>query len=196
MNLLLPLSIIAITAAAGFCLQNLLRWSPWLNFGFSFLVVTLLPPTWSLGIVIGTWLSCSFFTYQPEVERRVDTPPPLSWVKVLLCSCWVFGGFFLTMLWLWRVKTGESGLDISQREWLGWVFLIAVEICLYKVIARGTPPLYRVPLGYGIAGINFGLLCFWLYSVSILEKMMILFALMAASPLLLLYLDSSQTREF
>ena len=196
MMVFFSLIILILTLGAGFCLQNLVRWSPWLNVVFSFLEVIILPPIWSWGLIIGTWLSCAFFTYQPEGERRMDTPQRLNWGKVLLCSGWVFSGFLLTMLLLWRIKTGELGLSIAQRELLGWVFLSGVEICLFKVIARNTPPSYRIPLGYGIAAINFVLLCFWLYSVSILEKMMILFVLMAVSPWLLLYLDHSPAREY
>lgn len=173
---------------AGFCLQFLARWSPLINLAASYLMVLFLPPAWSLGLTSGIWIACAFFTYNPEQEHHLDTIPAISFRKILLSSVWTFSGFLLTLIFLWKLKV-QTNLDLGQRELLAWAFLGLIEICLYRVIARLSPSLYRIPLGYGMAVFNFLLLFYWIYSLGIVWMALIFFTFLIINPLLLLVVD-------
>lgn len=174
----------------GFGFQSMVRWSPWFNLALSYLIVLLLPPNWSLGLVNGSWIACAFFTYNPEQDNRFDTIPVISFRKTILASCWTFSGFLLTLLFLWKLKITNS-LDLFPREILAWFFLILIELCLYRVIAKISPSLYRIPLGYGIAIINFLMILYWIYPLGISFMVLILLTLLIVNPILLLVIDSS-----
>jgi hypothetical protein len=172
----------------GFGLQFLVRWSPWVNLAISYLVVAILPPGWSLGLIIGTWISCAFFTFNPEQDRQFAIIPSVSLRKTVFSALWTFAGFLLTLIFLWKIKTSNS-LDVFPREILAWVFLILIEVCLYRVIARLSPRLYRIPLGYGIAILNFLMILYWIFPFGLLMIGLILFSLLIINPLLLVLVD-------
>lgn len=184
--------IYILSLAIGFGLQLLIRWSPWLNLAISFLVVLFLPPNWSIGLVGGTWISCAFFTYNPEQERRFDVIQVINWSRTILSSLWTFAGFLLTLVFLWKLKVTNS-LDVGQREIMAWYFLILVEICLYRVIARLSPNLYRGTLGYRIAFLNFLMILFWIVPLGIIYICLIFLTLMVINPLILMIVDRPLT---
>lgn len=172
----------------GFGLQFLVRWSPWVNMAISYLVVVILPPGWSLGLIIGTWISCAFFTFNLEQQSQFEIIPAISWSKTFLSAVWTFAGFLLTLIFLWKLKMSNS-LEILPREILAWVFLILIEVCLYRVIAGLSPRLYRIPLGYGIAVLNFLMILYWIFPFGALVIFLILFSLLVLNPLLLILVD-------
>ncbi len=172
----------------GFGLQFFIRWSPWLNQIISFIAILLLPPDWSLGLVGGSWIASAFFTFNPEQVRQYDAIPALNWWKVVFSSLWIFSGFLLTLLLIWKLKI-MGDFQVIQREILAWAFFIMVEICLFKVLARLSPGMYRIPLGYGIGLLNFLLLLYWLYPLGISYVLLILVTIIIINPLLLLIVD-------
>lgn len=172
----------------GFGLQFLVRWSPWVNLAISYLVVAIFPPVWSLGLIIGTWISCAFFTFNPELEHQFEMISAVSWRKTVFSALWTFTGFLLTLIFLWKLKMSNS-LELFPREMLAWFFLILVEICLYRIIARLSPRLYRIPLGYGIAFLNFLMILYWIFPFGVLFILLILFSLLIINPLLLIIVD-------
>lgn len=188
MNVASSIAIYLLFLAIGFGLQYLIRWSPRVNLAISYFMVLILPPSWSIGLIGGAWISCAFFTYMPERERRFEVTPAVSWGKTVFSSLWTFAGFLLTLIFLWKLKVTNS-LGLYQREMFAWVFLILIEICLYRVIARLSPSFYRIPLGYGIAFFNFLMILYWIYPFGISWSILILFSLLIINPLLLLLVD-------
>lgn len=179
--------IYLLTLAAGFGVQYFTRWSPWVNLGLSFLMVFLVPPGWSLGLIGGIWVCCAFFTFNPKLDR-LELLKSFSWLKIFLSSIWVFTGFILTLCLLWKLKS--SGYKpVSQREFLAWGFLVLIEICQYRVLAKFLPVLQRIPLGYGMAFFNFLMLLFWLIPMGIPFMAMVLVTLAIINPLLLVFVD-------
>ena len=94
----------------------------------------------------------------------------------------------MALLFLWKLKVG-SNLEIGHRETMAWLFLIVIELCLYRVIARSYPSLYRIQLGYGMAIINFLMLLFWIYPLGIYLMLLIFGSLLIINPILLIWLD-------
>lgn len=179
--------IYLLTLGAGFIVQNFTRWSPWVNLGLSFLIIFMVPPSWSLGLINGIWVACAFFTFNPETDR-LELLKGFSWLKVFLSSLRIFGGFLLTLCLLWKLKL-SGYLLMSQREFIAWSFLVFIEVCQFRVIARLSPVLHRIPLGYGIAFCNFLMLLFWLLPLGIPFMAMVLVTLMIINPLLLVFVD-------
>ncbi|NLW47512.1 MAG: hypothetical protein GXY86_09290 [Firmicutes bacterium] len=187
MSAALKVFIYLLSFGAGFIVQYFSRLSPWVNLALSYLLVFILPPMWSLGLVGGIWISCAYFTYNPDLDR-LELLKGLSWYKVLLSSLWTFTGFLLTLSLVWKLKV--TGFEVaSQREIIAWTFLVLIEVCLYRVIARLSPALHRIPLGYGIALFNFLMLTFWLYELGIPVMIMALVTLLIINPLLLIVID-------
>lgn len=181
--------IYLLTIAAGFVIQNSIRLSPWINMALSFLIIFLIPTGWSPGLIGGIWIACAFFTFNPDLDR-LELLQAFSWIKVFLSSLWVFAGFLLTLCLLWKLKISGYSL-ISQRELLAWAFLVLIEVCQYRIIARLSPVLHRIPLGYGIAFFEFLLLLYWLYPLGIPVMAMVLVTLTIINPLLLVFVDLS-----
>lgn len=189
MNAALKIFIYLLSFGAGFIIQNFTRWSPWVNLILSFPIIFLIPPNWSLGLVGGIWIACAYFTFNfnPDLDR-LELLKGFSWYKVFLSSLWTFSGFLLTLSLVWKLKV--SGFELaSQREFLAWTFLILIEVCQYRVIAKLSPVLHRIPLGYGIALFNFLMLIFWLYKFGISLMLMVLATLVIINPLLLVFVD-------
>jgi hypothetical protein len=180
--------IFILFLVVGFGLQFLIRWSPWVILAISYLVVAILPPGWSLGLIIGTWISCAFFTFNPEQVYQFEMISAVSWRKTVFSALWTFTGFLLTLIFLWKLKMSNS-LELFPREILAWVFLIMIEICLYRIIARLSPRLYRIPLGYGIAFLNFLMILYWIFPFGGLFMLLILVSLLIINPLLLILVD-------
>ncbi len=179
--------IYLLTLGAGFVIQNFIRWSPWVNLGITFLIIFLVPPGWGLGLIGGIWIACAFFTFNPELDR-LELLKGLSWLKVFLSSIWIFAGFLLTLCLLWKLKLSGYSL-VAQREFIGWAFLVLIEVCQYRIIAKLLPVLHRIPLGYGIAFFNFLMLLFWLLPMGIPFVAMVLVTLAIINPLLLVFVD-------
>lgn len=187
MNIACIVFIYLLTLGAGFGIQTLTRLSPWINLGLTFLLILLAPPGWSLGLTAGIWLACAFFTFNPELDR-LELIKALSWVKVFFSSVWVFTGFILTLCLLWKLKL-SGYLLVSQREFIAWAFFILIEVCQYRIIAKLSPVLHRIPLGYGIALLNFVMLLFWLLPLGIPFTVMVLVTLFIVNPLVLVFVD-------
>ncbi len=179
--------IYLLTLGAGFVAQSFTRLSPWLNLGLSFLLILILPPGWSLGLAAGIWIGCAFFTFNPELDR-LELLRGFSWMKVFLSSLWTFSGFLLTLCLLWKLKL-SGYMVVSQREFLAWAFLGLIEICQYRIIAKLSPVLHRIPLGYGVAFFNFLMLLYWLYPLGIPVMALVLVTLLIINPLLLIFVD-------
>jgi hypothetical protein len=175
--------------AVGFLIQYVIRWSPRLNTVLSFGAVILIPPFWSLGLIGGFWISSAFFTFKPESENQHrGAPPIITWQKVCLYSAWTFSGFLLTLVFLWKLKITNS-LMIDQREVLAWLFLVLVEVCIFKIIAKISPGIYRIPMGYGMAVLNFLMVLHWIFPLGFYRAGLVLWALMVINPLLLSLVD-------
>ncbi len=187
MGAALKIFIYLLTFGVGFGLQNFTRCSPWVNLGISYLAILIIPPGWSLGLVGGAWVACAFFTFNPELDH-LELLKTFSWVKVFLSSLWTFTGFLLTLCLLWKLKV-SGYLLVSHREFLAWAFLVLIEACQYRIIARLSPVLHRIPLGYGIAFFNFLMLLYWLYPLGIPIMAMVLVTLAIINPLLLVFVD-------
>lgn len=167
--------------------QSLFRWSPWVNLIISFMAILFLPPIWSLGLVGGVWIACAFFTFNPDLDR-LELLKGFSWYKVFFSSIWTFTGFLLTLSLVWKLKVSGFLLE-AQRELLAWSFLVLIEACQYRVIAKLSPVLHRIPLGYGIAFFNFLMLMFWLYQMGITLMVMALVTMVIINPLILVFVD-------
>lgn len=178
--------IYLLTLGAGFGVQNLVRWSPLVNLGLSFLIIFLVPPVWSLGLIGGVWVACAFFNFNPGLDR-LELLKGFSWLKVFFSSLWIFGGFILTLCLLWKLKV--SGYMLSQREFIGWAFFILIEICQYRIVAKLSPVIHRIPMGYGIAFCNFLMLLYWIFPLGTLVMLMVLVTLVIINPLLLVFVD-------
>lgn len=178
--------IYLLTLGAGFGVQILVSWSPLVNLGLSFLAIFLLPPVWGLGLIGGTWIACAFFNFNPELDR-LELLRGFSWLKVLFCSLWVFGGFILTLCLLWRLKV--SGYTLLQREFIAWAFFALIEVCQYRIVAKLSPVIHRIPMGYGIAFCNFLMLLYWIFPLGVSVMLMVLATLVIIDPLLLVFVD-------
>jgi hypothetical protein len=172
----------------GFGWQFLVRRSPWVNLILSFAAAAILPPGWGLGLIIGIWISCAFFTFNPEQERQFETISTVNWQKIFLAALWTFSGFILTLVFLWKLKISDN-MGLLPREILAWVFLILIEICLFRIIAKLVPRLYRIPIGYGIAVLNFLMILYWILPLGIWIMGLILLSLLITHPLLLVLVD-------
>lgn len=187
MGIALKVFIYLLTLGAGFAIQNLTRLSPWLNIGLSYLIILLIPPGWSLGLVAGLWIACAFFTFNPDLDR-LELLKAFSWFKVFFVSLWTFSGFILTLFLIWKLKV-SGYLLASQREFLAWTFLVLIEVCQYRVVAKLSPVLHRIPLGYGAAFFDFLMLLYWLYPMGVPIMALALVTLIIINPLLLVFVD-------
>ena len=187
MDVAFQVFIYMLSLSAGFVWQNFTRWSPWVNLGLTFLMVFMIPPSLSLGFSGGVWVCSAFFTFNPELDR-LELLKAFSWLRVFLSSLWVFAGFLLTLCLLWKLKS-SGYLVVAQREFIAWAFLVLIEVCQYRIIAKLSPVLYRIPLGYGIAFFNFLMLLFWLVPLGLSFMLMVLVTLMIINPLLLVFVD-------
>ncbi len=188
MELFWNIIIILSTLAGGLVIQYFIRLSPWVSLAISFPIILFLPPFYSFGLICGFWLCCAFGTFHPEAESKIDTPNRLRWYKVIGYSLLTFSGFLLTLILLWKLKI-TTDLPSVQREIFAWVFLIIIEICLYKIIARLSPGLYRIPLGYGIAVLDFLMIFYWLISKGIIFTLLVFLTMLFLSPLILTWVE-------
>ena len=187
MSVALKIFIYLLSFGAGLVVQHFFRLSPWVNLILSYLLVFILPPNWSLGLMGGIWICCAYFTYNPDLDR-LELLKGLSWYKVFFSSLWTFTGFLLTLSLVWKLKV--TGIQLaSQREVLAWTFLVLIEACQYRIVAKLSPIFHRIPLGYGIALFNFLMLAFWLYELGIPLMLMALVTLVIINPLLLIFID-------
>lgn len=195
MELFFKIILFLLVAFSGFTFQLFSRWTPWINMVVTFLLVLLFPPFWSAGLTGGIWIACAFFTFHPENDKKADVIFTLNWHRLVLYSLWTFLGFLLTLLFIWKIKV-YTNFSLVQREISAWFFLIVLEICLYKVIAQLSARLHRIPLGYGIAVLNFMMLIYWLFPLGLYVLLLTLTSLLIINPLLLIWLDPAMgTRD-
>ena len=190
MALFLNILLFIFIAACGFIVQFFSRWSPWINLLVTYVIVLILPPFWSPALVGGIWVACAFFTFHPENEKKVDVSSSLNWRRLILSSLWTFSGFLLTLLFLWKTKV-LTDLSVPEREMSAWFFMILIEICFYKVLTQLSLRLHKIPLGYGIALINFLMLFYWVFHLGLFTILLIFITLLIINPLLLIWLDPS-----
>ena len=187
--------ILLLSLAGGIFIQFFARLSPWIILAGSFPVILSLPSFWGYGLVAGFWLCCAFNTFQPERENQIDAPNRASWLKILWFSLLTFSGFLLTLVLLWKLKI-TSPLTLLEREIFAWIFLGLVEVSLYKIIARLSPGLYRIPMGYGIASLNFLMVFYWIFARGIVVILLTLLTLLVINPLLLTWVEPRQQEPF
>ena len=177
---------IADAFVLGFILQALVRWTPWAAVGISFLTVILLPALWGVGMTVGLWCCCAFLTFHPDEEHPEKKG---GFKRILVYALLTFYGFILTLLILWKVKHGYGMITVSQREWLAWFYLAAIEVCFYKIIANASHKWNRFQIGYGIGFLNTCMLLFWLFPYGYSMIVLTLLTLLVLNPLLLLWVD-------
>jgi hypothetical protein len=195
MALFWDIFILIITLAGGIFIQFFARLSPWIILPGSFAVILCLPSFWGYGLVLGFWFCCAFNTFQPEQENKIDAPNRISALKIFLFSLLTFSGFILTLILLWKLKL-TTPLQSLEREIFAWIFLGMIEVSLYKIIARLSPGLYRIPMGYGIAVLNFLMLLYWIFAQGIVVIVLTLFTLLIINPLLLSWVEPRQQEPF
>lgn len=178
------LGLLALGGGALF--QNCFRCSPRWNLGVTCLVVIIFSPAWSMGWTLGSWFSCAFLTYHPENELR---DMPQGWLAIFCYAGFSFSGFILTLILLWKAKMGMDLPLMLYQEILGWMYLIGLEICFYKVIALATFRGDRFQLGYGIGFLNSLMLLYWVYPYGWMAMVLTSLTLLAVNPLLLLMMD-------
>jgi len=188
MELFWAIFIVLITMAAGFVIQFFARLSPWLNLAISFPVILFLPFFWGYGLVGGIWICCAFSTFQPELENQIDSPNRVSWLKTVLFSALTFAGFLLTLILIWKLKLTSTLLPV-QREIFAWIFFVVIEVSLYKIVARLAPGLHRIPMGYGMAVLNFLMIFYWIYPRGIFFMALVLVTLLIMNPLILTWVE-------
>lgn len=195
MYLIWAILILLLTLAGGLFIQFFSRLSPWIILAGSFPVILCLPSLWGCGLVCGFWLCCAFNTFQPEQENQIDAPNRIGGLKILWFSLLTFSGFLLTLILLWKLKV-TSPLSSLEREIFAWIFLSLVEVSLYKIIARLSPGLYRIPMGYGIAGLNFLMILYWIFSQGIVVIVLTLLTLLVLNPLLLTWVEPRRQETY
>lgn len=171
----------------GLALQEFLRITPGWLLAMTFFIIILVPPLWSMGLLAGFWVACAFLTYQPE-ENRLREQVPLTVVPVFFRSLWCFAGFGLTLILVWRLKT-EGYFSPFHRELLGWSFFVLMETVIFRIIARDTPFLQRVSLGYGMSFFNYLMVFYWVYPLGLFRGILVFISILLATPLLLLWVD-------
>jgi hypothetical protein len=194
MYLFWDILIILLAMAGGIGIQFFARLSPWIILAGSFPVILFLPSFWGYGLVCGFWLCCAFNTFQPERENQIDAPNRVSAFKILWFSLLAFSGFLLTLILLWKLKV-TSPLSSLEREIFAWIFLGLVEVSLYRIIARLSPGLYRIPMGYGIAALNFLMILYWIFAQGIIVIALTLLTMLVLNPLLLTWVEPRQKGE-
>ncbi len=194
MYLFWDILIILLAMAGGIGIQFFTRLSPWIILAGSFPVILFLPSFWGYGLVCGFWLCCAFNTFQPERENQIDAPNRVSAFKILWFSLLAFSGFLLTLILLWKLKV-TSPLSSLEREIFAWIFLGLVEVSLYRIIARLSPGLYRIPMGYGIAALNFLMILYWIFAQGIIVIALTLLTMLVLNPLLLTWVEPRQKGE-
>lgn len=194
MYLFWDILIMLLAMAGGIGIQFFTRLSPWIVLAGSFPVILFLPSFWGYGLVCGFWLCCAFNTFQPERENQIDAPNRVSALKILWFSLLAFSGFLLTLILLWKLKV-TSPLSSLEREIFAWIFLGLVEVSLYRIIARLSPGLYRIPMGYGIAALNFLMILYWIFAQGIIVIALTLLTMLVLNPLLLTWVEPRQKGE-
>lgn len=195
MYLIGEIFILLLTLAGGIFIQFFTRLSPQIILAGSFPIILCLPSFWGYGLVAGFWLCCAFITFQPEQENQIDAPNRVSGLKILCFSLLTFSGFLLTLILLWKLKL-TSPLKPLEREIFAWIFLCLVEVSLYKIIARLSPGLYRIPMGYGIALLNFLMILYWIFAHGIVVIVLTLLTLLVINPLLLTWVEPKQQEPY
>jgi hypothetical protein len=188
MTILWGIVIFIFSVVLGTIWQTLVKLSPWINLALSFGILLVLAPAWSLGLVLGIWIGCAFITYNPVQERKVDPVTRIRWRRLFCLACFTFTGFLMTLILLWKFKI-FGNYTVPQREVWAWIFLVAVEVCLYKVIVKISPGLKRIPLGYGIAVLNYLMILYWIIRLDWAVLVLTFFSLLLLNPLLLGWLD-------
>lgn len=137
-------------------------------------------------MTVGLWCCCAFLTFHPDEEHPEKKG---GFKRILVYALLTFYGFILTLLILWKVKHGYGMITVSQREWLAWFYLAAIEVCFYKIIANASPKWNRFQIGYGIGFLNTCMLLFWLFPYGYSMIVLTLLTLLVLNPLLLLWVD-------
>jgi hypothetical protein len=187
--MLVSLIYYVATLFAGIGFQLLTRWSPGKNVVISFFLTGILPPFLSFGLISGIWIGCAFCTLDSNI-RRLSNNAQVHWKQTIIYSLWTFSGFLLTLLFLFKIKLGGF-LKTGQSEILAWIFLLILEFCILRIIARSVPNWFRTPLGYRLGFINFIMVFYWIYSYGLFVILLTFCTFMLLFPALLLWMDFS-----
>ncbi|HEX3048581.1 MAG TPA: hypothetical protein VHY08_27780 [Bacillota bacterium] len=194
MTILWGIIIFLVSITLGITWQLLVKLSPWINLGISLGLLLILAPSWSLGLVLGIWIGCAFFTYNPVQERKAEPVMRIRWYRLFFLACFTFTGFLMTLILLWKFKVFRD-YTLAEREIWAWIFLVVVEVCLYKVIVKISPGLKRIPLGYGIAVLNYLMILYWIINLGWTVLILTFLSLWLLNPLLLGWLDYTGESE-
>jgi hypothetical protein len=168
----------------GVAWQYLIKWTPGQNWVLSFLLACLLPPGLTGGLLAGIWICSAFIVSPVNLQRKVDRHPKASWKEIVKFSLWTFAGFLLTLVFMFKIKlTGVW--EIKQCQWFAWSFLVVLELCLLRIIARLTPSYLRLGVGFRMGFLNFLMLLYWLYPYGWILGGLTLLTLLVMFPLLL-----------
>ncbi|HYH01727.1 MAG TPA: hypothetical protein VEC37_01355 [Bacillota bacterium] len=176
-----------VTLLAGLGFQFLSRWSVTKNLWISLLILVLLPPSISFGLVCGIWVGCAFIPFSSSIKRPTNNFQ-VGWGEVIAYSLWIFAGFILTLVYLFKIKHGGN-METGQSEALAWVFLTMIELCICRIIACSVPSWSRSALGCRIGFINFLLMLYWLYPYGWFVIGLTFITFLVVFPLLLAWMD-------
>ncbi|HOJ77209.1 MAG TPA: hypothetical protein PLZ08_04155 [Bacillota bacterium] len=188
MNWLLGLIYFGLAVIIGACMVYFTKESIKINLLLSFIIVSSLSPFWSMGIISGQWFGIAFFGSEPDRDPKKERLIVISLRKIFLFSLLTFSGFMMTLIFYFRLKTAAD-FDPHVQQVFAWIFLVMIEVCFFRVIARWCPKWYRKRAGYGIAFFNFLMIFYCVYSYGLLTVVMTFIGLMIISPLLLKWID-------
>ncbi|MGD8400415.1 MAG: hypothetical protein PVH64_05685 [Bacillota bacterium] len=175
--------------------QLLTKWTSAKNWGLSFLMVLIAPPLPAAGLLIGIWICAAFFDIEPNWRQDLNNNPPrIGWKEVVVFSLWTFAGFLITLLLFFKLKLCGR-FEIEQYNRFAWTFLLVLELCLLRVIARLIPSWSRTGVGVRMGFLNFLFLLYWLYPYGWRLGGLILLTLLVAFPILLGWLAFSPKND-
>jgi hypothetical protein len=188
MDWLLSSIFFILAVIIGTCLVYFTKESIKINLLLSFIIVSSLSPFWSIGIISGQWFGIAFFGSEPEKDPKKERLIVINLRKIFLYSLLTFSGFIMTLIFYFRLKI-TTALDPFSQQVFAWIFLVMIEVCFFRVIARWCPKWYRKRTGYGIAFFNFLMILYCVSPYGLLAMVMTFISMLIISPLLLKWID-------
>jgi hypothetical protein len=173
-----------IAFVAGVIWQFLTKWTPNKNWLVSFGVAFCMPPALTVGLLGGVWICSVLSIGQANFKTDANNNFQVGWKEIVVFSIWVFFAFLLTLVFLFKLKMAGHW-EIGQCQAFAWMFLLGLELCLFRIIARLIPGWLRVGVGIRMGFLNFLFLLYWLYPYGWILTGLTLITLVVAFPMLL-----------
>lgn len=166
-------------------MQNFAMLKPKWNLILTPIILLCFPPTFSASCTLVMWVWCAFVTCEREDYPEDDMN---IFYRAFFLALFTFAGFIMSLLLMWRIK-GITGMEINLfQETIGWVYLIAIELSIFKIISLRYPR-NRIRIGVLMGVINSLLLISWIspygWGAIILATATLLFV----CPLILYWID-------